>query len=92
MLCCRDDGRGMAPDRRGAALADGHLGLAACTERVEAVGGTLEVVSAAGGGTEVRATIPVAGRRRGGATDAAGAAPAARHAAAAPATAAQGLT
>jgi signal transduction histidine kinase len=57
----------MAPERRGAALAGGHLGLAACTERVEAVGGTLELVSEVGAGTEVRATIPVAGRRDGGA-------------------------
>ncbi len=66
VLRCHDDGRGMAPERRGAALAGGHLGLAACTERVEAVGGTLEVVSEVGAGTEVRATIPVAGRRESG--------------------------
>lgn len=64
VLRCRDDGRGMAPELREAALAGGHLGLAACTERVEAVGGTLEVASGAGGaGTEVRATIPAAVRR-----------------------------
>jgi two-component system NarL family sensor kinase len=62
VLRCRDDGRGMAPERRGAALAGGHLGLAACTERVEAVGGTLELRSEVGAGTEVRATVPVAGR------------------------------
>jgi two-component system NarL family sensor kinase len=62
VLRCRDDGRGMAPERRGAALAGGHLGLAACTERVEAVGGTLELLSEVGAGTEVRATVPVAGR------------------------------
>jgi len=58
VLRCRDDGRGMAPDRRGAALAGGHLGLAACTERVEALGGSLEIVTAPGAGTDVRATIP----------------------------------
>ena len=62
VLRCRDDGRGMSPERRGAALAGGHLGLAACTERVEAVGGTLEIESEVGAGTKVRATIPVAGR------------------------------
>jgi len=67
VLRCRDDGRGMPPERRGAALAGGHLGLAACTERVEAVGGTLELLSEVGAGTEVRATVPVAGRRDGGA-------------------------
>jgi two-component system, NarL family, sensor kinase len=58
VLTCRDDGRGMAPQRPQEALADGHLGLAACTERVEALGGTLAVVAAPGGGTEVRAVIP----------------------------------
>jgi two-component system, NarL family, sensor kinase len=60
VLCCRDDGRGMGPGRRAEALADGHLGLAACTERVEALGGTLAIVTAPGGGTEVRAVIPSA--------------------------------
>jgi two-component system NarL family sensor kinase len=58
VLRCRDDGRGMDPERRAAALGDGHLGLAACTERVEALGGSLEIVTASGRGTEVRATIP----------------------------------
>ena len=58
VLRCRDDGRGMAPGRRGEALAGGHLGLAACTERVEALGGSLEIVTAPGRGTDVRATIP----------------------------------
>ena len=67
VLRCRDDGRGMARERRGAALAGGHLGLAACTERVEAVGGRLELASEVGAGTEVCATVPVAGRRDGGA-------------------------
>ena len=60
VLCCRDDGRGMTPGRRGEALADGHLGLAACTERVEALGGTLEVASAPGAGTLVRVEVPAA--------------------------------
>jgi two-component system, NarL family, sensor kinase len=57
-LRCRDDGSGIDPERRAAALGDGHLGLAACTERVEALGGSLEILSAPGRGTEVRATIP----------------------------------
>jgi two-component system NarL family sensor kinase len=60
VLTCRDDGRGMAPRRREEALADGHLGLAACTERVEALGGTLAVVTSPGAGTDVRAVIPAA--------------------------------
>jgi signal transduction histidine kinase len=37
---------------------DGHLGLAACIERVEAVGGVMEVRSAPGRGTVVRAALP----------------------------------
>ena len=68
-LRCRDDGRGIDPDARAAALGDGHLGLAACTERVEALGGSLEIVTAPGGGTEVRASIPD-GRRPADATGA----------------------
>jgi two-component system, NarL family, sensor kinase len=58
VLRCHDDGRGMDPERRSRALGDGHLGLAACTERVEALGGSLEIVSEPGQGTEVRAVIP----------------------------------
>jgi signal transduction histidine kinase len=58
VLTCADDGRGSDAARRTAALRDGHLGLAACTERVEAIGGALEVRSAPGRGTVVRATLP----------------------------------
>jgi two-component system NarL family sensor kinase len=58
VLSCRDDGRGFDPARRGEALRDGHLGLAACTERVEALGGRLEVDTAPGRGTVVRAWLP----------------------------------
>jgi two-component system NarL family sensor kinase len=74
-LRCRDDGRGVEPEVRAAALGDGHLGLAACTERVEALGGTLEIESGPGRGTEVRASIP---DRRRAATTPALAAPAER--------------
>jgi signal transduction histidine kinase len=42
---------------RGAVLA-GHIGLAACTERVGAIGGAVEVRSAPGRGTSVRAVLP----------------------------------
>jgi two-component system NarL family sensor kinase len=66
-LRCRDDGRGIDAEARDAALADGHLGLAACTERVEALGGSLEIFTEPGGGTEVRASIPD-GRRAADAT------------------------
>jgi signal transduction histidine kinase len=55
---CADDGRGCDEERRAAAVREGHLGLAACTERVEAVGGRMEVRSAPGRGTIVRAVLP----------------------------------
>jgi two-component system NarL family sensor kinase len=61
VVTCEDDGRGFTPQRRRNALEHGHLGLAACTERVEAVGGTFEIVSAPGRGAMIRATVP-AGR------------------------------
>jgi two-component system NarL family sensor kinase len=74
VVSCRDDGCGFSPQRRRNALEYGHLGLAACTERVEAVGGTFEISSAAGLGTRITATVP-AGRLP-AAADAAPAAPA----------------
>jgi len=37
---CADEGRGCDADRRAAALREGHLGPAACAERVEAIGGS----------------------------------------------------
>ena len=46
-----DDGQG------GAHLAKGH-GLAGLADRVRAAGGTLGVVSPAGGPTEIRAELP----------------------------------
>lgn len=58
VLLCADDGRGCDEDRRSAALREGHLGLAACTERVEAIGGVMEVRSAPGQGTVVRVALP----------------------------------
>jgi signal transduction histidine kinase len=54
-----DDGAGFDPD--GAAVtaeAGGHFGLVGMRERAAAAGGTLEVESAAGAGTTVRATLP----------------------------------
>ena len=60
VVTCRDDGRGISPDERRQALAQGHVGLAACTERVEALGGALQIVTGADRGTKVRATIPAA--------------------------------
>jgi signal transduction histidine kinase len=56
----RDDGTGFERDRRTAALAQGHIGLAASEQRVRSAGGDLAVESAAGRGTTVRATLPLA--------------------------------
>jgi signal transduction histidine kinase len=53
-----DDGRGCDADRPAQAFREGRLGLAACTERVEAIGGEVEVRSAPGRGTVVRAALP----------------------------------
>jgi signal transduction histidine kinase len=54
-----DDGRGMDPGRRVTALEQGHIGLASSAERVEALGGTLEIQSAPGRGTRIRTALPV---------------------------------
>jgi two-component system NarL family sensor kinase len=60
-----DDGRGIDAEAVGAARADGHIGLASCTERAEAVGGRLSLRTGPGGrGTVVRVDLPVEGRSR----------------------------
>jgi signal transduction histidine kinase len=51
-----DDGRGFDP----AGEFPGHLGLRSMRERAAAVGGSLEVDSAPGGGTRLRARVPLA--------------------------------
>jgi signal transduction histidine kinase len=48
----RDDGSGMEPP------AAGGMGLTSMRDRIGAVGGELEIVSAPGAGTRVRGTIP----------------------------------
>jgi two-component system NarL family sensor kinase len=53
-----DDGKGMAPGRRESALAQGHIGLAAVTERVQQAGGTFELESSSSG-TVARARLPL---------------------------------
>jgi signal transduction histidine kinase len=52
-LAIRDDGVGGADPIRGS-------GLVGLTDRVEALGGKLEIASPAGGGTSLRVTIPAA--------------------------------
>jgi two-component system NarL family sensor kinase len=54
-----DDGCGLDLVAVAEAPMNGHIGLASLTQRVEAVGGTLDLQAAAGGGTTVRAKLPV---------------------------------
>jgi signal transduction histidine kinase len=51
----QDDGRGFVPRRE----FPGHLGLQSMRERVASVGGTLDIESAQGQGTRIRASVPV---------------------------------
>jgi signal transduction histidine kinase len=53
-----DDGRGLDRERARAAVSGGHVGLASCAERLEAVGGRLELEDRPGGGTLARAWLP----------------------------------
>jgi signal transduction histidine kinase len=59
-LTVADDGRGMRPGSRAAALRAGHIGLASSAERVELAGGRLDIDSAPGEGTTVTARLPAA--------------------------------
>ena len=53
-----DDGPGFDP---GATPRDGSLGLEGMSERVEVLGGSFEITSAAGQGTRVRVCLPLQG-------------------------------
>ncbi len=53
-----DDGCGIEDGRMRQALLDGHIGLAAATERIEALHGSVAVTTAPGRGTSVRVTLP----------------------------------
>ena len=54
----RDNGRGFDPGQLGAAYKAGHFGLRQMRERVLARGGTLDICSAIGQGTELVITLP----------------------------------
>jgi signal transduction histidine kinase len=54
-----DDGVGLSVDRRRDALLEGHIGLAAIEDRVEAARGTFTLQERATGGTTCRITVPV---------------------------------
>jgi signal transduction histidine kinase len=59
-LTVADDGIGLPQGRPERALEEGHIGLAAATERVRAVGGEIEVESGPGDGTTVTVVLPTA--------------------------------
>jgi signal transduction histidine kinase len=59
VLRVADDGSGYAPGRLAQALAAGAIGIASCRERVEALGGRLDIHSAPGAGTHATARIPL---------------------------------
>lgn len=55
----QDDGRGFeAQDRLIDLARQGHLGLVGISERTEAIGGQLQIISAPGEGTRVRVVVP----------------------------------
>ena len=55
----RDDGPGIAPDRLAAAQADGRLGVSSSIRgRIEQIGGTVDIVTAPGEGTEIELRVP----------------------------------
>jgi ligand-binding sensor domain-containing protein/signal transduction histidine kinase len=59
-LSVRDDGRGFDVAEALQRAASGrHLGLLGMRERVEALGGHLEIESSPGQGTEIRASVPL---------------------------------
>lgn len=54
-----DDGRGVDTERVARAVSEGHIGLASCRERVEALGGRFGVEGGPGRGTTVRVELPL---------------------------------
>jgi signal transduction histidine kinase/ligand-binding sensor domain-containing protein len=54
LLAIKDDGRGFDPDH----IPPGHLGVGIMCERVEAIGGLLEICSGPGKGTALRIVWP----------------------------------
>ncbi len=61
-LTVADDGTGLPQGRLERALEEGHIGLAAATERVRAVGGDIGIESDPGAGTTVTIVLPAAAR------------------------------
>jgi signal transduction histidine kinase len=61
-LSLRDNGRGFDPGLAGGTGNSGHFGLRQMCERVLELGGTLDIRSAIGQGTELLITLPSAGK------------------------------
>jgi signal transduction histidine kinase len=57
-LAIEDDGTGFVPGRQ-TGPEDGHFGLTVMRERVERLGGHLEIASRPGGGTRIHVTVTV---------------------------------
>ena len=53
-----DDGAGFDPSALDTRIAEGHIGLASLKARVEAMGGTLDIISSQGHGTRARLVAP----------------------------------
>jgi signal transduction histidine kinase len=62
-LQVRDDGRGLPAGRAEDYESRGHMGLAGMRERIGALGGTVRVHGAPGGGALVEVTVPADGER-----------------------------
>ncbi len=58
LLRVEDDGRGIDPIRLAQRSREGHIGLASQRARIEAAGGSLEIVTAPGAGTTIEALVP----------------------------------
>ena len=54
-----DDGQGFEAPRLDEAIRSGHIGLASCAERVEALNGDFGITSSRGQGTVVRIALPL---------------------------------
>jgi two-component system NarL family sensor kinase len=58
VLCVRDDGRGFDPRILPDSLAQGHIGLHSQRERIESIGGRLDIRTAPGQGANVEIHVP----------------------------------
>jgi two-component system NarL family sensor kinase len=60
VLTTQDDGVGFDVSAISAYVGDAHIGLLSQRERIEAIGGRLEIVSAPGAGTTITTVLPAA--------------------------------